>query len=403
MSDKRLLTIDLGHDRYDRSVQPKHERLRDHLVKQIKTGRLRPGQVLPSDRRLMETLGVARTTVRQAMSSLENDGLIRRIQGKGTFVEDDVRRKLRRGLDIFALVVPEVGVGLYPSLTRGFIEAAAESHHQVMTCNTHSDMHVQGDVILQLVNKNVAGVAIVPTTINPMPAYQLDMLKSHGIPVVFCHRRPEGLVAPLITWPFEEVGRLAGEEIVGRGHRRAAFVATGPYVVSNSYLDGLREVLTQNGLELPEHRLLYNQHVIDPPAEDDVHRALAEMLEAPDRPTVVLCSDVTEAERVFLEAVRLGLRVPEDLSIIGFGCVWREGTLSQRLSAVTIDERDLGRRAALLIEQMRTGQQPLNNDEYISVPLEFSEGQTIGAASGEPQLVEGNCMSSYDAEGDGRR
>ena len=90
------------------------------------TGRLKPGQKLPSEHHLVRTLGMARTTIRQAMASLENDGLIRRVQGKGTFVEADARRKLHHGQDIFALVVPETLGGFYPSLLHGFEAAAGD-------------------------------------------------------------------------------------------------------------------------------------------------------------------------------------------------------------------------------------------------------------------------------------
>ena len=275
-------------------------------------------------------------------------------------------------------------MGLYSSLSKGFIEAASESHHQVLTCNcnTLTDTRIQGDVILQLLDKkNIGGVAIVPT-ITPMPGHQLDVLHSHGIPVVFCHRRPPGLMAPLITWPFVDVGRRGGEVIIACGHRRVAFVSAGRYEPTIGSFEGLQGVLAQNGLQLPEHHVLYNMQVKNAPAEDDVHHLLEEMLQSPDRPTAVFCTDTTEAERVFLEATRLGLCVPEDLSIVGFGCIWREGVLSQRLAAVTVDERGLGRQVALLLGKMQAGQQPFDSDETILMPLGFSEGRTLSPASG---------------------
>ena len=199
--------------------------------------------------------------------------------------------------------------------------------------------------------KDVGGVAIVPT-VTPMPAHQLEVLQSHGIPVVFCHRRPDDLAAPLATWPWEDVGRRAGEALIARGHRRMAFVAAGRYEVSVAYLAGLRAVLKQQGLDLPtiacctnwiSKRLRRKVSIVGWPV----------FCKRPTPPTAVFCSDTTEAERVFLEAMRLGLRVPEDLSIVGFGCARREGALSQRLAAVTIDEVDLGRQAALRLGRMQ--------------------------------------------------
>src|SRR4029078_242498 len=93
----------------------KHDQLKEHVVNEILAGRLKPGQLVPSVRDFVEALGVARMTVCQAMASLEQDGIIRRVQGKGTFVEADVRRKLNRGQDIFALVVLTTHTGFYPS------------------------------------------------------------------------------------------------------------------------------------------------------------------------------------------------------------------------------------------------------------------------------------------------
>ena len=354
----------------------KYQQVKKHLLKQIADGHLRPGDALPPERNLAASLGLAVHTVRHALSELSQEDVVQRVQGKGTFVRAKEPKKHKEKLAIYALIVPEVIGGLYPSLIKGFIGTAAESHHQVLVCNTYMDRHVQGDMILQLINKNLAGVAIVPT-ISHMPVYQFDMLRSHGIPVVFCHRRPPGVSAPLITWPWKEVGNQVAEAFVKHGHRRVALVGPEPYEVSSGYLEGFQETLAQNGIELPEHRIIQNTRA------EEVHRTLVEILKAPDRPTAIFGTDSFEAEQIFLEAIRLGLRVPRDLSIVGFGCKWREGVLNQRLAAVTVDEVNLGRQAALLLEQMQVGQKPSDGEQNILVPLAFSEGQSLDSAPEE--------------------
>ena len=155
--DDALLRIDL---RDDCSGQPKYERLKEHLVSAMIAGRLRPGQVLPSVSQLAQASGLAKMTVHQAMVSLENDGLIRREQGKGSFVQDDARRKLKRGQDIFALVVPQSREGFYPSLLHGFEDAAHDFQHQTIICKSDNDLARQAEIVLQLIDKRVGGVAI---------------------------------------------------------------------------------------------------------------------------------------------------------------------------------------------------------------------------------------------------
>ena len=63
-------------------TQPKYARVKSYLLRELTEGRLRPGEVLPPELRLAESLQVARTTVRQALAELEQDGLIRRVQGE---------------------------------------------------------------------------------------------------------------------------------------------------------------------------------------------------------------------------------------------------------------------------------------------------------------------------------
>ena len=356
----------------------KYQQVVDFVLKQIADGRLKPGDALPAERVLAKTLGRSLHTIRHALDELRQNQVVRRVHGKGTFVNEEPPAEQRRRLDVVALVLPEVSGSLYPSLIRGFIEAAAASYHQVLVCDTQMNTRVQGDMILQLLNKNVAGVAIVPM-IDPMPGYQLDMLRSHGIPVVFCHRRPAGLAAPLISWPWQKVGQQAGELLVSLGHQRIAFVAAGRYVVTDAYWDGLRQVLSRQGLEVSSQGVLYTSRAISPQAEAEAQCHLARLLEAPDRPTAVFCSDASEAEWVFLEALRLGLRVPEDLSIVGFGCIWREGVLRQRLTTITIDEVELGRRAAALITQMQAEPRLRHSEETVLVPLHVSPGRTLGS------------------------
>ncbi|NLX99343.1 MAG: GntR family transcriptional regulator [Rhodopirellula sp.] len=355
----------------------KYQQAKDWLLQQIAAGELKPGDALPSERALAKLLGCGVHTVRQALSELTTAHVVSRTRGKGTFVEVPPQN-LRKRLNVYGLIVPEVCGSLYPSLIKGFVEASVRTHHQVLICHTGLDLRSQSDVILQLTDKNVAGVAIVPT-IEPMPAYQLKALQSQQIPVVFCHRRPPDVAAPWIGWDWEKVGRMAAEILIQRGHRRLALVGTSRYEVTEGYERGFIGALNEAGLDLPDHRILYHAELARSAAEDEAHRAVAKMLRRPDRPTGIFASDVIEGERVFFEAMKLGLRIPRDLSLVGFGGGLCLGALSERLATVTVDEVELGRRAVALIEEIRTGREPLTSQQRIVMPLKLSEGETLGA------------------------
>lgn len=360
---------------------PKHERLRAHLLNELQAGRLKPGDALPTEIDLALAIGMSRSTVRQALSGLERGGLIVRVRGRGTFIHAEARSRLRNGLDIFALVIPETRTGYYPSLQRGFNEAAAACRNQVIVCDTDNDAMRQADAILQLMDKRVAGVAIVPTSVVPTPAYQLRPLQERSIPIVFCHRRVDGIQAPLVSFNAPDVGRLAGESFVARGHRRVAFFGAHRSGLGPVYEQGLRQAMERGGGQLPPDFVRYGQSgKITAEHEAFVLANLKELIGRPDRPTGILCGFDSEAELVYLLLGRMGIHVPLDVSLIGFGGAWREGAITRRLVSVTVDEEQLGRNAVTLLDEMRQKKRPIEDTAEILMPLGLSEGETLGSA-----------------------
>ena len=82
----------------------KYAQVRRHLQHQMQTGEYEPDQSLPGERGLASSLGVAVSTIRQALQELESDGFIRRIQGKGTFVNSPAGRRKHVTSDTFSVI-----------------------------------------------------------------------------------------------------------------------------------------------------------------------------------------------------------------------------------------------------------------------------------------------------------
>ena len=229
-----------------------------------------------------------------------------------------------------------------------------------------------------MIDRRVTGVAIVPTT-QPMPPHHLRQLDEHDIPVVLCHRGVDQAEASVITWPWSDVAKMAARAIAERGHRRVAFVAYKRYRYTEVYEETFRQALAEHGIDLPVKSVCYNEHFANPAGEDEARHALVAMLKASDRPTAVFVNDLEVGERVYLEALRLGMRVPEDLSIVAFGGKWREGPIREQLAAVTIDEVELGREAARRLNILQADHSAWGQPRQTMMPLEFIPGQSLGS------------------------
>jgi DNA-binding LacI/PurR family transcriptional regulator len=359
---------------------PKYERLRDQFVDELATGRMRPGDVFPPEPVIAEQLKVARSTVRQALADLERNGLIRRVRGRGTFVHEEARARLRSGLDVFALVVPETRSGYYPSLLASFEEAAVGTHNQVIVVSTRDDAFRQADSLLQLIDKRVAGIAVVPAASPPTPPYHIRQVQSQHIPVVLCHRGVAGVRAPVLTFNGRDVGGRAAQAMLRRGHRRIAYVSAARSELALSYEAGLRSALEAAGAALPAERVVY---VEEPFREDFAFRmetAVDRLLRLPDRPTALFASFDSIAEMIYLQLLRGELSVPRDVSLVSFGGKSRFGPMQQRLTSVTVDEEKIGRLAVELLNEMRAGRLPIESDDRIEIELGLSEGETLGDA-----------------------
>ncbi len=362
---------------------PKWHVMKRYLMSALNSGQYKPGDVLPSEIHLSKTVGLARNTVRQALAELEKEGLVRRVKGSGTYITEQKEKSARKSLEAYGLILPEFRRSLFPSLVTGFEYKAGLNHHQVMICSTEYDTRKQGDIILQMIDKQMDGIAIVTPTITPTPPHQIRQLQSNGIPVVFCHRRISDTLAPLLSWDWQEVGRKIGQLLLSKGHHEIMYYGVCHYELTEGYEKGLRQILEAHGLPLPEHRVIYGPEAKSQDREgmDEIKdEVIRHILRGEDRPTAIFCSDDNEAERVYWLAIQEGLRVPEDLTLIGFGNTLRDTFFRKQLASVTVNEHDLGAKAAELLDEMRLGQQSIHYDKTFNMELSFYPGQTFGSS-----------------------
>lgn len=170
----------------------------------------------------------------------------------------------------------------------------------------------------------------------------LDWLRRRGTPVVTVDQAPtDGIAA--VNVDDADGARAAAQHLVDLGHRRIGIVTLAPSgdlgnLPASERGRGWREALGAAGIEPVE----VVAHFRPVTAAHDVVRAL---LERPDRPTALLCfSDVFAAQAV-RAAADLGLRVPEDLSVVGFDDADFAPTLRPALTTVRQRVAEKGRAA----------------------------------------------------------
>lgn len=347
-------------------------------------------------RRISELAGVSKSTVARVIGSHPSVSpeAVRRVREVAADLNynHQPRKRHRREktsvldpqkiLAAFALVVPDIRSNFYSSLIQGFDAAAGEGGHQVITCNSEDDARKQADIILQLMDKRVAGVAINPTWNLPPPVHQLRRLQATGIPVVQLHCGVPGISAPLIQLPYKGVVSLAAQKTVEQGHRRVALFLGCRDTAGEMYEKGFRAALDKLIAGLSEQLWVHYGHLTAEFAsyELELEAALREMLRLPiaERPTAIFTPWDPSAAAIYLILTKWGHSVPGDFSLISEGDSWRADPMNRRLSAVTLDESHTGRLAAGMLDEMRRGDRPIQDKQLLTIPVGWHAGETLG-------------------------
>lgn len=204
----------------------------------------------------------------------------------------------------------------------------------------------------------------------------IDWLRRRQLPLVFVDQDPEPDHST-INIDDRGAAAAAARHLVDLGHRRIALLHLGhgsgdaadpgDWWVSRQRLAGWLDVLEPAGIDpvvLP-----------DPSGDtrDDGASAVRALLTGPDRPTAVLCFSDALAAGVLRAAEDAGLRVPEDLSVIGFDDVPLAGRLRPALTTVRQDAAEKGRLTAALlaatVARHRAGEPP--EIEHVVLPTEL--------------------------------
>src|SRR6185369_2724380 len=104
---------------------------------------------------------------------------------------------------------------------------------------------------------------------------------------------------------------------------------------------------------------------------------LKSLLDLPEPPSAIVTGFTSYAELLYTLLGDLGLHVPNDISLVSFGGVWREGALARRLTSVTVDESATAQRAVELLCEMCNYTRPIDDDEEFALSLGAYKGQTL--------------------------
>ena len=329
---------------------PKYVKLKQEILRWLQSGQFRPDEQMPSEHEIAEQFGVSRQTVRQTLGELEQEGWLYRLRGKGTFVSRP-RVGASREPKIMGMLTTYISDYIFPHIVRGAEAVFRENGYGLQLASTDNDKAKELDCLRLFLSQPPNGLLVEPTKSaqgNANLSHYLALLQ-HGIPVVMLHARYPEWDGPCVKVDDERGGQLAAEHLLELGHRRLAGFFKTDDLQGVSRLRGFLAAHRKRGLAVdPACVVQYSTETRD---TEPIEAAMA-LLRRDDRPTALFCYNDQLAVGMLDAVRRAGLRVPEDVSIVGFDDSPLAVATEIKLTTLAHPKQELGRRAAKLLLDM---------------------------------------------------
>jgi GntR family transcriptional regulator of arabinose operon len=357
-------------DSNDADSVPRYRQIAERIRRDVGSGQYAPGERLPSEGELARAFGVSRGTLRQALGALGRDGLVQTVPGHGTFVRagqpgavgiapgtadggaaaDDARGR------VVGVVIPSVARTRIPDLIDGAEAELRAAGYTLLLASSGDDQHEEARQIRRLVESGVDGLLVYPIDGAPNLALLRELLDG-GRPLVLIDRYLLDLPSDAVVADNMGGAYAAVRWLVEAGRERIGLASTRNLGTSSiaERQAGYWWALRQHGRSLDprlcctELERLFTWPVPDTGEAEQNRRLLQRYLTADGRPDAVFAVNDTVAFQVLEAAGQLGLRVPDDLAVVGFDNLASPDYAGVPLTTVDQPRYQIGATAARIV------------------------------------------------------
>ncbi len=254
-------------------------------------------------------------------------------------------RALKTGrTNLVGLIVPDLVHSFFAELARGLSGVLREEGISVVIASSEEDPDLEQRTVDHLLDRGVDALLIASVQLSKE---NFQKMAKHKVPFILVDRLISGLAANFVGVKDDTVGFIATEHLIQIGCRRVAHISGTRISTAIGRLAGYKRAIKEYGLPLnPDHIVPVEKQ--DESADVAGYRAAMKLLSLPERPDGIFCFNDPIAIGAMNAILAKGLRIPEDIALIGSGNLHFDDALRVPLSTVDQCSEMIGQRAALL-------------------------------------------------------
>ncbi|RRA97987.1 LacI family DNA-binding transcriptional regulator [Larkinella rosea] len=251
---------------------------------------------------------------------------------------------LNRRSNTIGVLVPKITYSLYAQAIPGMAEVAERYGYQLLICQTDDSYEKEIRQVQSLLSSRVSGI-ILSLSANTTQFDHLRKIQSKKVPLVLFNRDCEEIACSKVIIDNHKAAYEAVRVLIRKGRQRIAYLGGPTHLqISQKRLEGYRQALRDAGVP-PDETLIKVVSL----EKDAMLASLNEVLDAPERPDAILAYSDQIAQWGLVMAKRKGIRIPDELAIIGFYNEPANELLDPPLSSVAQPAFEMGVRAVELV------------------------------------------------------
>ena len=356
----------------------RYRQIYEDLREQILSGLYGPGDQLPTELQLAARYGVSRVTSAAALTELAREGLVRRAPRRGTRVSLDAGHARGAARPLIAWIQPHIDHAFGLNLLRGVEEATRNAGYNLLIHLTGHSREEEEHAIRNALDAGASGLALFLQDGETYNAEVLRLVLDH-FPLVLVDRYLRGVHCATVQSDNEAGACDLVAELARAGHRHICalvFPSKGTSTIEDR-LDGYTRALSQAGIPLDlsliyeDHRL-YNMGYSWLIPDDDITR-FVEYLRGKPEISAAFASNSLLALLVLRAAERLGLHIPDDLSVVCIDAVQAYPLTLPTFTGALQQGFEIGMTAIGLLQEQLDGKPP----RRVTLPMHIEHAGTV--------------------------
>jgi LacI family transcriptional regulator len=301
-------------------------------------------------RQIARELGVSITTVSKVLNNRDDIGedtrarVLARVAALGYRPNAVARSLTLRRTHTLGIVVPDLMHSFFVEIVTAIEACVSRRHYGLLVCNLAEDPAKERPQLEMLLERQVDGIVLAAATATRNGdllrrivgmGKGLVLIDRDDHPGVACHR---------VITDDEEVGHVAATHLLDLGHRAIGHLTGPPLVHAKRRRQGYARALRERRVRIDAKKIVTGGF-----REPEGYAAMERLLRSSPDVTAVFAVNDPAAIGAMKAAWERGLRIPEDISIVGAGDIAHGDMLKVPLTTVSWSRRDLGTRAAELI------------------------------------------------------